>query len=102
MAKVGIVFPSIDSGFRGQIRKRGWALCVGAGTSMPAFPAWTTLVERLITRDVGASGAKELTQGLLQRFSPDALIEAARDRLGCSEEEFSEVLAVELYRDIRR
>jgi hypothetical protein len=102
MAKNGIVFPDIAPGFfRSQIKKRGWALCVGAGTSTPAFPAWTTLVQRLVARDVGEAGAEELTQNLLRRFSPDALIEAARDRSGCSEAEFSEVLAAELYRDIR-
>ena len=55
MAKAGLVFPDIDPILRDRVRTRGWALCVGAGTSVPTFPSWNTLVERLPRDEAGRS-----------------------------------------------
>ena len=76
-------------------------LCVGAGTSVPMFPDWNSFVERLIAKDVGEENARDLAGRLLSQYSPDALIQAAHDRLGLKEEQFVEVLSVELYHDWR-
>lgn len=65
------------------------------------FPTWEELVERLLTIDLGEEDAGRLSQGLLARYSPDALIEAIRDRLGHSSDEFAEVIASELYREVK-
>jgi len=101
MAKAGLVFPDIDPILRDRVRTRGWALCVGAGTSVPTFPSWNTLVERLVARDVGDAHAHDLTKRLLERFNADALIQSASDRLRYSGNKFAEILTDELYRDIR-
>ncbi len=76
----------------------GWALCVGAGTSLPAFPDWNALVGRLIARSVGADAAA-LSQSLGEMFTADALIQAASTRSGLSSGEFAKQLTEELYGD---
>lgn len=65
------------------------------------FPSWNSFVERLIVKDVGDEKAHDLASRLLSQYSPDALIQAAHDRLGVNEEEFIKLLSVELYRDWR-
>lgn len=98
MAKNGFEFGKYAPLLRGAHHGAGWSLCIGAGASTPAFPDWHTLVRRLVALDtVGSASADDLLRG----FSSDALIEAARDRLGMSESEFSRVLVDELYSDIR-
>ena len=78
-------------------------MCVGAGTSLPLFPTWIELVNRLLQRedpDRSSSDNTFLLGRLTNIFEPDALIEAARDRLGLNAEDFACVLGYELYRDI--
>lgn len=64
--------------------RSGWALCVGAGTSVPAFPRWNDLVQRIIAENVGATKAITLAEFLSRSFSPDSL--AAQDRLDCKDD----------------
>jgi hypothetical protein len=78
----------------------GWALCVGAGISKPAFPDWLELVNRLAKRDSLALSL-EAVRHLQTTYSPDALIQAAMDRLQLTEEKFAAVLAEELYSNIK-
>jgi len=47
------------------------------------------------------AAAAKVASSLLQTFSPDALIEAARQRAGITDEEFGNLLSEELYADIR-
>lgn len=101
MAKKGLFVGNIGPILQDRSQKGGWVLCIGAGTSKPMFPDWNLLVERLITKDVGATNANELAVKLLSQYSPDALIQAAHDRLGCTDDKFFEVLSNELYNDVR-
>jgi|HubBroStandDraft_2_1064218.scaffolds.fasta_scaffold185464_1 hypothetical protein len=77
----------------------GWSLCIGAGTSWPAFPSWKELVQHLVTRDPLAKTG--LADTLLDTYSADSLIEAARARLGLDEVEFTKVLSDELYAGLK-
>lgn len=80
----------------------GWALCVGAGISVPVFPSWNQLVEALVLEVVpGAEGA-DLAASLLSRYSADSLIEASKDRLGMDEAAFADRLASLLYAPLFR
>jgi hypothetical protein len=101
MAKPGLFLSNIGPFLRDRSRKGGWVLCVGAGSSVPMFPGWNSFVERLIAKDVGDEKAHGLASMLLSQYSPDALIQAAHDRLGVKDEEFIKLLSVELYRDWR-
>ena len=99
MAKKGMSKAQIKGLLRNHASTCGWALCVGAGISKPAFPDWAELVGRLAKRDsLTAIPAVSRLQG---RFSPDALIQAAMDRLKLTPDQFAPVLADELYSDIR-
>jgi len=103
MAKLGLHFQKFAHQIKGFAAKEGWALCVGAGTSQPLFPSWNELVNRLLNRENPKRSPAENTNLLKQLtnvFEPDALIEAARDRLGLDTKEFAVLLGEELYRDI--
>jgi len=76
----------------------GWSLCVGAGTSLPMFPSWNALVERL-TAKIDTNAVSDDIAAVQQLFSPDALIQAARVRSNLGVAEFSQLLAEQLYRD---
>lgn len=77
----------------------GWALCIGAGTSLPLFPDWNRLVHRLFAR-LSPDGADRLQATLGGLFSPDALIQAACTRTEGGASAFAELLTDELYRDL--
>src|ERR1035438_1454146 len=80
----------------------GWALCVGAGTSIGPFPSWETLVRKLIKRDARVKDATALLEQLNQSFSYDALIEAAKDVLEMDDDAFSAVLQRSLYSKLKK
>ena len=101
MAKRGLFIGNIGPILRDISTRSGWALCIGAGTSLPMFPDWNSLVKRLIAKDIGEKKAQKLSDKLLLKYSPDALIQAAHDRLGCSDDEFFKILSSELYGNIR-
>jgi hypothetical protein len=79
----------------------GWVLCIGAGTSQPVFPSWAQVVEDLVAEDKSVHDAPGTARELLSRYSPDALVQAARDRLKLGDSEFAELLAEVLYRRFR-
>jgi hypothetical protein len=101
MAKTGM---SEEAHIRGLLKaaagKGGWALCVGAGISASAFPDWDELVSRLAARDDAFPPSADALRKLQVEYSPDALIQAAKDRLRLTEEAFASVLAEELYSNV--
>ncbi len=82
--------------------KGGWSLCVGAGTSLPVFPSWAALVERLLKRRHSAREARSIARRMLREFPPDAVIQAARDVLGLRDDDFAAALAEDLYASARQ
>lgn len=77
-----------------QVKKKGWSLCVGAGISMPMFPSWNELVANLIKK-VSPNITEDAIEELLNRFSPDTLIQAAWTMY--NGEDFSQILSDVLY-----
>jgi hypothetical protein len=100
MAKPGLTRPDLNRILRQ--RATGWTLCIGAGTSYPMFPNWYALVFGLIAQDIGVAKAKDITSKLSSVFGLDALIQAARDRLGLSSDEFAQLLSEKLYANIKQ
>ncbi len=80
---------------------KGWALCIGAGTSLPAFPNWETLVSDLIKIDKETEDDEELIKEILKSFTLDALIQSSMHILDLNEEEFARTLSTILYKKIR-
>lgn len=98
VTKPGLTEDKVDGVLATAAHGPGWALCVGAGTSLPAFPDWNWLVRRLFHRTVD-EGADRLADELSALFSADALIQAAAVRSDKSPEQFAQILTDELYRD---
>lgn len=101
MAKQGIYFGNVPPVLQTVSNTTGWALCIGAGTSLPIFPSWNELVHRLVELDVGTDEAVHITQNLLDAYSPDAIIQGARDRLNLTQKDFANLLAEELYTKVK-
>jgi len=97
MAKRGLSCKDVSSILKDVQSTTGWALCIGAGTSVPMFPSWNKLVESLVAKKAGAIKATNLSQQLLSKFSPDSLIQAAYNILSFSDDEFIQILSDELY-----
>lgn len=81
--------------------KRGWSLCIGAGTSYGIFPDWSQLVELLMQKVDNLDNTKLVLHELKSKFSLDALIQASFEKMNISEEEFSKVLSDLLYSSIK-
>ena len=101
MAKIGLKGLEVGGILADLSKKEGWALCVGAGISRPLFPTWPELVGRLAEEVEGDGKGAELAAWLLERYSPDAAIQAARSMLGHSVTEFTRILTDKLYQDVR-
>lgn len=99
--KKSLSLSDINHGYlKGKANTKGWALCIGAGTSLPAFPDWINLVKNLVLRDDNTIDNSEINE-ILSKFSLDALIQASVHILNLPEEEFTEILSNELYSKIR-
>lgn len=102
---VGFMWDTCPPVLQQKAQRMGWALCVGAGSSRGAgatgvFPEWSSLVDRLVAQDRLVAKPRELSTGLKADFSADALVEAAKDRLGLSHENFIKRLQALLYEDL--
>lgn len=99
--KKSLELSDIKHGYlKGKAGTNGWALCIGAGTSLPAFPNWKDLVKNLILKadDIKES---EVINEILSSFSLDALIQASSHILNIPEADFTEILSNELYSIIK-
>jgi SIR2-like domain len=83
-------------------KTNGWALCIGAGTSLGPFPTWKNLVGRVIAEDSTVPDSKVLRDQLNQSFSYDALIQASKDALGKDDDDFAQLLQDLLYEELRK
>lgn len=98
MIKPGLTEDKVDGVLASAAPGAGWALCVGAGTSLPAFPDWNRLVRRLI-ETCSPDDHERLAKDLSGLFSADALIQAAAARSARDAAGFAHLLTEELYRD---
>jgi hypothetical protein len=76
---------------RGPARERGWALCVGAGSSFDLFPSWQEFTSRLM----GAGGAS--ANGMAERFGLEAVVQAVKNRYAGRSGEFLRRAKLALY-----
>src|SRR5689334_21464124 len=100
--KKSLTASDIHHGYlKSKASSRGWALCIGAGTSLPVFPSWRKLVENLIKRDTKLKSNESHCE-ILSSFNLDALIQAASQILGVDEITFLHLLSDELYSIVRQ
>jgi hypothetical protein len=101
MAKQGLDGASVGNILATGSKANGWALCIGAGTSLPIFPSWDDLVEKLICEHTPGPPGQALAKALLEVYTPDTLIEAACDRLALDPSTFVAKLTDLLYTPLR-
>jgi hypothetical protein len=101
MAKQGLTFETCAGILREKSSQHGWALCIGAGTSLPLFPSWNGLIVSLMEGIEGKARGKDLALKLLSEYSPDSVIEACAHRSGRSPASFARLLSTELYRNLK-
>ena len=101
MAKNGLDISSVTQIFRDVKGNGGWSLCVGAGTSVPVVPNWFALVEKLINKHCKAEDIIDIKLFQEMGFSADAMIQAVKNRLKKSDDEFVHILSEEIYSPIK-
>src|SRR6266436_67332 len=101
MSNYSLTWKSCNDVLAQRARTWGWALAIGAGTSLHAFPDWGRLVAELITADPDVSDPDGLFDSMSDTFSYDALIQAAKDILDEDDVTFTRRLAELLYRGVK-
>ncbi len=93
------------AGFRNVLSQRaedsGWALCIGAGTSQGALPDWKSLVDKLIKKERDLRLKVTSLKRLWTKLTPEALVQASKNRLRIEDEAFAELLSHVLYADFK-
>lgn len=98
--KSGIFLEQLSGILTGSIDKPGWALCIGAGTSVPIFPDWYTLAAEMADclfedKEFNAEEIKRLG------FSPDAMIQMVKNLSCVDDAEFTKQMSTILYSKFR-
>jgi SIR2-like domain len=101
MKRTGLDIKSARGIVRREIANSTWAVCIGAGTSLPIFPSWSSLVARLLNSVTPSVDSEQLAQHLLREFSPDAVIQAARTLSAGDDDSFIQLLTDTLYENLR-
>ena len=102
LPKKGIKIEDLTDILRSTHENVKWSLCVGAGISMPIFPDWFTLVDKMIANVCEQYPQIKISSGQIRHmgFSPDSIIQALKNILDWSEENFSDLMSKALYGDL--
>ena len=100
MPKQGFLLADVPKLFSTANDKPGWALCIGAGTSVPLFPDWYSL---------GSEMAKQLVpetpfdvEALKKSgFSPDSMIQMVKNATDLNDLEFTMRMSNILYHKLQ-
>ncbi len=101
MAKEGLYFDKIQSVLKDLKPRGGWSLCIGAGTSIPVIPDWYALVASLIKNNCQTADIIEIEKYKKMGFSADAMIQAVKNKLAQTDDEFIKLLSNEIYKPIK-
>lgn len=100
MPKDGFQLKNLPSMLVSANDKPGWALCIGAGTSVPVFPDWYSLAEEMAKSLIPAQTFSTVEIKKLG-FSPDALIQMVRNLTEVDDIEFTKHMRTVLYRSLQ-
>ena len=100
MPKKGFQLNNLPNLLASATDKPGWALCIGAGTSMPVFPDWYTLAEEMAKQLVPNKSFRAVEIKELG-FSPDAMIQMVKNLSKVDDVEFTKQMRTILYRNLR-
>ena len=96
MAKKGLTITELNEIIR---KDEQWALCIGAGTSLPLLPSWNGLINNLIEK---LKLPEIKTDGFVKEgFSLDAIIQAIKEKSNISDKKFLSILSEIVYTPIK-
>lgn len=98
MAKKGLEYKSIQPVLKDV---EEWSLCIGAGTSSPLIPDWYSLVDTMISKYCEEKDRIPIDTYKEMGFGADAMIQAVRNHIGGTDEEFAKKLSNEVYLPIK-
>lgn len=101
MAKRGLDITTVQSVLRDNYDTKGWALCIGSGTSMPLLPDWYGLVDKMIENNCKIADRIDINEYKKMGFSADAMIQAVKNKLHLEDSEFIKVLSEELFAPLK-
>jgi len=102
MAEPGLEAPQFRNILLQRAQDIEWALCIGAGTSLGALPDWQTLAKKLVAREGSFRKKGRAFSRLRKSVSAEALLQATKNRLNKTSEEFAEELSRVLYLGFKR
>ena len=100
MPKKGFLLADVPKLLSTANDKPGWALCIGAGTSVPLFPDWYSLAAEMAEQLVPE---KPFNVEALKNsgFSPDSMIQMVKNSTGLNDLEFTMRMSNILYRKLQ-
>lgn len=101
MAKPGLHIDTIYPVLKGANVISGWSLCIGAGTSSPIIPDWFMLVDSLISKHCRTKDKINIDDYKKMGFSADAMIQAVKNNLKSSDNDFIKMLSDVIYDNIK-
>lgn len=100
MPKKGFLLANVPNLLSTAKDKPGWALCIGAGTSVPLFPDWYSLAAEMAEQLV--PGKPLDVEGLKNSgFSPDAMIQMVKNSTDLNDLEFTMWMSNILYHKLQ-
>ena len=100
MPKRGLFINEIPKMLISSTDKPGWALCIGAGTSLPLFPDWYSLAD-LMAKQLVPDKPFNVSKLKEYGFSPDTMIQMVKNSVEIDDTEFTNFMSAILYRDIQ-
>lgn len=101
MAKRGLDVSTIQPVLKDVQGNLGWSLCIGAGTSIPILPDWFSLVDELIKENCPPEDIINIEEYKKMGFSADAMIQAVKNKLDLSDDDFIKKLSEIVYAPIK-
>lgn len=99
MAKKGFTLSTLPAIFADKNIR--WGICIGAGTSLPILPDWYSLIDNLIKKNCSSADQIDINVYKSMGFSADSMMQAVKNKLKKTDEEFSYLLSDELYAPIK-
>lgn len=100
MPKKGFLLADVPKLLSTANDKPGWALCIGAGTSVPLFPDWYSLAAEMAEQLV--PGKPFNVEALKNSgFSPDSMIQMVKNSTDLNDLEFTMRMSNILYRKLQ-
>jgi hypothetical protein len=81
--------------------KENWALCIGAGSSVPIFPNWYDLIKEMFVNSTMNISNENLFKELAKIYSLDSILQSIYSNSNLDEDKLSDLLSLNLYKNLK-